>query len=105
MAQSQLAAPSLGNTDGSALWESPGAAGEQPLDIWARLPMPQAAQPSIAVTPAPDRTDISHVLAAWRAAERQLDEHLEASPMRALIQSEIARWRAEYQRLFALKAK
>lgn len=105
MAQSQLAAPSLGGAEGSALWESPGAVGEQPLDIWSQLPTPRATQPSVAVTVAPDRTDISHVLSAWRAAERQLDEHLEASPMRALIQSEIARWRAEYQRLFALKAR
>lgn len=105
MAQSQVAAPSLGDASGSGLWESPGAVGEQPLDIWARLPMPRATQPSIAVTVAPDRTDISQVLSAWRAAERQLDEHLEASPIRALIQSEIARLRAEYQRLFAHKVR
>lgn len=104
MANSQLA-PSLGGTNGPAPWDPQGNVGDQPLDIWTRLPSAPATQPSIAVAVEPDRTDISHVLSAWRAAERQLDEHVEASPMRALLQSEIARWRAEYQRLFVLKAR
>lgn len=105
MAQSQLAAGSLGDSDGSALWESPGSVGEQPPDIWSRLPTTSLNQPSTTIAHEPDRTAIGPVLAAWRAAERQLDEHIEASPMRALIQSEIARLRAEYQLLFAQRAR
>lgn len=101
MAQSQLTAPWPGEAGGIANWDSTGSVGEQPLDIWSQLPQTPVAQPSIAVAETPDRTDIAHVLSAWRAAERRLDEHIEASPMRSLIQSEIARLRAEYQRLFA----
>ena len=82
MAQSQLSAHALGEAGGAAHWS--------------------ASQPSFTgVTKAPARIDIPQVLSAWRAAERQLAAHIEASPMRSLIQSEITRLRAEYQRLFA----
>ena len=104
MAQSQVSAPALGDAGGSALWDSPGVLVE-PLDIWSRLPTTPLTQPSATVADTRDRTEIGQVLTAWRAAERQLDEHIEASPMRALIQSEIVRLRAEYQRLFAQKVR
>src|SRR5688572_8307262 len=100
MAQSQVSAPALGDAGGSAHRESPGAVSEQPLDIWSRPPTTPLAQPSANVVRTPDQTDIGNVLSAWRAAVRQLDEHLEASPMRSVIQAEIDRLRAEYHRLF-----
>lgn len=101
MAQMELSALSLGDVGRAPQWEPSGAVGESPIDIWSRLPTPQAAQPTMTVTRATYQTSIEHVLSAWRAAERQLDEYIEASPMRSLIQSEIARLRLEYQRLFA----
>jgi len=105
MAQSQVTAPALGDASGSALWDSPRVAGEQPLDIWSRLPTVPLTQPSTTVAHTPVRTDIGQVLSAWRTAVRQLDEHIEASPMRSVIQAEIDRLRAEYHRLFTQAAK
>jgi hypothetical protein len=45
---------------------------------------------------------MAQLLATWRAAERQLENLVEASPMRTLVRSQTAQARAEYQRLFAL---
>ncbi|HEY5488759.1 MAG TPA: hypothetical protein VIK00_02890 [Candidatus Limnocylindrales bacterium] len=44
--------------------------------------------------------EVAGVLATWRAAERQLCNHLEAGPERARLTAETVRLRAEYQRLF-----
>jgi hypothetical protein len=44
---------------------------------------------------------MSQLLDRWRAAERRLDDLVEASPLRTMVRSEIARLKAEYQRLFA----
>ena len=77
-------------------------------------PLPADASAGIADMPAvgtwgtpptapelPQQLAISHVLDSWRAAERRLDGLVEASPLRTLTLSEVARLRAEYQRLFA----
>lgn len=101
MAQSQVIATWMGEAGGSAHWEPSGAVGEQPLDIWSRLPDQSVVQQPIASTHQAQELEIAHVLSAWRAAERQLDDLVEASPMRFVVLSEIARLRAEYQRLFA----
>lgn len=105
MAQSQVTAPALGDASGSALWDSPRVAGEPPLDIWSRLPTVPLTQPSTTVAHTPVRTDIGQVLSAWRAAVRQLDEHIEAGPVRSAIKAEIDRLRVEYHRLFTQAAK
>ena len=101
MAQSQLSAPWPGEVGGSAAWEPAGAISDQPLDIWSQLPQAPITHLAISVTDQPDRTDISLVLSAWRAAERRLADHIEASPIRFAVLSEIAQLRAEYHRLFA----
>ena len=101
MAQSQVTTPSVGALGGAAPWDYVGGFNEQALDIWSRLPATPISQPSAAVTQKPARTEIPQVLAAWRAAERRLADHIEASPVRLAVLSEIARLRAEYQRLFA----
>lgn len=101
MGQSELSAPSLGEVDRATHWEPSGSVGEPAIDIWSRLPTPQADQPTMTASRAANRASIEHVLSAWRAAERQLGEEIEASPARSLIQAEIARLRLEYQRLFA----
>jgi hypothetical protein len=95
----------LGDAGAPAHWETPGVAGEEPLDIWSRLSTTPLTQPSTTVAPRPDRTEIGLVLSAWRAAVRQLDEHIEAGPIRSAIQAEIDRLRAEYHRLFTQAAK
>jgi hypothetical protein len=105
MAQSQVTAPELGDAGGSALWESRGAVDEAPLDLWSRPPTVPLTQLSTTIAQAPARTDIGQVLAAWRAALRQLEEHIEASPMRPVNRAEIDRLRAEYHRLFTQAAK
>ena len=105
MAQSQVTAPALGDASGSALWDSPRVAGEPPLDIWSRLPTTRLALPSPTLEHKPDPTEIGLVLAAWRAAVRQLDEHIEAGPLRSAIKAEINRLRVEYHRLFTQAAK
>ena len=46
------------------------------------------------------RVDVAQLLAAWRSAERQLGELIEASPMRTLVRAEVARLRADYHRVF-----
>lgn len=101
MAQSQVTIPTVGASGGTAPWDYVGGFGEQALNIWSRLPATPVSQPSTTVTQKPERTDIPHVLSAWRAAERRLADHSEASPMRFAVLSEIARLRAEYQRMFA----
>jgi hypothetical protein len=105
MAQSQVTVPTVGAPGGAAPWDYVGGFGEQALEIWSRLPATPVSQPPAAVTQKLERTDIPHVLSAWRAAERRLADHIEASPMRSAVLSEIARLRAEYQRLFAQAMK
>jgi hypothetical protein len=102
LAQSQLTVLSLGEGGGAGYWEPTDAVGVQTIEIWSRLPSRQPSPPSLNVVLRPARTDIGHVLAEWRAAQGRLDEHIEASPMRSFIESEISRLRAEYHRLFAL---
>lgn len=103
MAQSHPSAPAPGQAGAEAHWEPVGSQGDEPASIWSQTPPPPVMRPSIAVTESPVDTDLAQVLSEWRAAERRLDEHIEASPMRSLLQSEIARLRAEYQSLFARK--
>ena len=75
---------------------SAGLADMPAVAIWAeRLTAPEL----------PQQLAISRVLDSWRAAERLLDGLIEASPMRTLILSEVARLRTEYQRLFARALK
>jgi hypothetical protein len=69
------------------------------ISDWPR--MARAAPLSSGATNPRARAEIAQVLAAWRAAERRLQDLLEASPMRIMVSSEIAKLRAEYQRLFA----
>ena len=101
MAQSQLSPPWPGEVGGSAAWEPADGTGDQPLDIWSQLPQAATTHLATCVTDQPDRTDIYLVLSAWRAAERRLADHVEASPMRFAVLAEIAQLRAEYHRLFA----
>jgi hypothetical protein len=101
MAQSQLSAPSLGEAGGAGHWDSTGTVDEQPIDVWSRLPGAHTSETPAAATEGPLGTSIGQVLSAWRAAERQLDALVEASPMRFVVLSDIARLRAEYQRLVA----
>ncbi len=102
MAQMELSPPSLSDVGGSTQWERSGAVGESPIDIWSRLPTSRAPQPTMTVTRATNQTDVEHVLAAWRAAERRLHDLVGASPLRTMVRTEVARARAEYHRLFAL---
>jgi hypothetical protein len=99
MAQSQV---NIGQS-GPLAWESSGYAGEIPSsEIWRWSPVaPGSPEPPAQTNPGA-ATKITQVLVAWRAAESRLQDFLEASPMRTLARSEVARLRAEYQRLFAL---
>ena len=100
MAESQVTTSSVSALGGAAPWVYEGGVDEQPIDIWSRLrPAPVDTPPTIVIE-RPDRTEMSRVLAAWRASERSLEDHIETSPMRTLIRAEIDRLRARYQWLF-----
>lgn len=101
MAQPELSAPFLGDIGRATHWEPIGAVGEPPIDIWSRLTKRHGSAPSTEIRLTPAHAQIANVLSRWRAAEMLLADHIEASPMRSLLQSEIARLRLEYQRLFA----
>lgn len=103
MAQSQLSAPPAGQAGAAAHWEPAEAQRQQPSDPWTRTPAAPAARPPVAVAVTPEDSNPVQVLAEWRAAERQLHEHTEANPMRALLQAQVDRLRAQYHRLFTLK--
>jgi hypothetical protein len=103
MAQSHLSASPAGKAGAVAHWEPADAQRQQPSDAWTRTPAAPPARPPVAVAVTPDDSNLVQVLAAWRAAERRLDEHIEASPMRALLQAQVERLRVQYQRLFTLK--
>jgi len=103
MAQSLASIPWVGEAGGLPDWESPGYAGEiSSIEIWSWRPIApvKPLAPAQAKPEAPPK--ITQVLADWRAAEHRLQDLVEASPMRTLVRSDIARLRAEYQRLFAL---
>jgi hypothetical protein len=102
MAQSLATIPYVGEAGGLREWPTPAHAGEIPsMEIWSWTPVaPTRPEPQVRANPGA-APKITQVLAAWRAAEHLLQDLLEASPMRTLARSEVARLRAEYQRLFA----
>lgn len=105
MAQSQVTSPSVGALAGAAPWDNGGGVSAQLIDIWGQLPSASLAQPLTTIALKADPTQIPRVLSAWRAAERRLADHIEASPVRFAILSEIARLRIEYHRLSALATR
>lgn len=99
MPQSELRAHGLAAPERSPA--TPGGPGQ----VWADLGgWPLNAPPAHTASGASElrvRVEVAQVLGAWRAAERQLQGLLEASPMRTRVTARVARLRAEYHRLVA----
>ena len=102
MAQSLGIVPYVGEAGGLRDWDVSADVTEiRSIEMWSWRPV----APTLPESPADHYLGaarrITAVLTAWRAAELRLQDQLEESPVRTQVRSDIAKLRAEYQRLFA----